>query len=85
MITWEKKSYVVRLEAINDVIESLILVTKRVPKERSTFVKNQVHISLKGEPQRENKLTLYERAFRMLENDMYIAGIAQSRSWVIKL
>ena len=32
---------------------------------------------LKGELQRENKLISYERAFKMLENDMYIAGIGQ--------
>ena len=31
----------------------------------------------KGELQRENKLISYERAFKMLENDMYIAGIGQ--------
>ena len=34
-------------------------------------------LSLKGELQRENKLISYERAFKMLENDMYIAGIGQ--------
>ena len=33
---------------------------------------------LKGELQRENKLISYERAFKMLENDMYIAGIGQA-------
>ena len=32
---------------------------------------------LKGELQRENKLISYERAFKMLENDMHIAGIGQ--------
>ena len=32
---------------------------------------------LKGELKRENKLVSYERAFKMLENDMYIAGIGQ--------
>ena len=32
----------------------------------------------KGELQRENKLISYERAFKMLENDMYIAGIGQT-------
>ena len=31
----------------------------------------------KGELQRENKLISYERAFKMLENDMYIAEISQ--------
>ena len=34
--------------------------------------------SLEGELQRENKLISYERAFKMLENDMYIAGIGQA-------
>ena len=33
---------------------------------------------LKGELQRENKLISYERACKMLENDMYIAGIGQA-------
>ena len=33
--------------------------------------------SFKGELQRENKLISYEAAFKMLENDMYIAGIGQ--------
>ena len=33
---------------------------------------------IKGELQRENKLISYERAFKMLENDMYIAGIGQA-------
>ena len=32
---------------------------------------------VKGELQRENKLISYERAFKMLENDMYIAEIGQ--------
>ena len=32
----------------------------------------------KGELQRENKLISYERALKMLENDMYIAGISQA-------
>ena len=33
---------------------------------------------LKGELQHENKLISYERAFKMPENDMYIAGISQA-------
>ena len=43
---------------------------------------------IKGELQHENKLILYERAFKMLENDMYIAGIGQaifSRYQALKL
>ena len=32
----------------------------------------------KGELKRENKLISYERAFEMLENDMFIAGISQA-------
>ena len=35
-------------------------------------------ISLKGELQRENKLISYERAFKMLENNLYTAGIGQA-------
>ena len=33
---------------------------------------------LKGELQHKNKLISYERAFKMLEIDMYIAGIGQA-------
>ena len=33
--------------------------------------------NLKGELQRENKLISYERAFKMLKNDMYMAGIGE--------
>ena len=40
---------------------------------------------LKGELQRENKLISYERAFKMLENDMYIAGIGQAVLELFKL
>ena len=36
------------------------------------------NLKIKGELQRENKLISYERAFKMLENDMYIAGIGQA-------
>ena len=32
-------------------------------------------LKIKGELQRENKLITYERAFKMLENDIYIAGL----------
>ena len=35
-------------------------------------------LTFKGELQRENKLISYERAFKMLENDMYIDGIGQA-------
>ena len=35
-------------------------------------------LSLKRELQCENKLISYKRAFKMLENDMYIAGIGQA-------
>ena len=33
---------------------------------------------VKGELQRENKLISYKRAFKVLETDMYIAGIGQA-------
>ena len=33
---------------------------------------------IKGELQREKKLISYERVFKMLENDMYFAGIGQA-------
>ena len=35
-------------------------------------------ICVKGELQRKNKLISYERVFKMLENDMNIAGIGQA-------
>ena len=36
------------------------------------------HENFKGELQRENMSISYERAFKMLENDMYITGIVQA-------
>ena len=50
-------------------------LTKR-PKRTHTEIKEGRRIlasSFKGELQRENKLISYERAFKMLENDRYIA------------
>ena len=44
----------------------------------SKWVDIQLQPLVKGELQRENKLISYERAFKMLENDMYIAGIGQA-------
>ena len=35
-------------------------------------------LSFKGELQHRNKLISYERAFKMLENDIYMAGIGQA-------
>ena len=35
-------------------------------------------VFVKGELQRENKLISYERAFKMLEKDMYITVIGQA-------
>ena len=35
-------------------------------------------VYVKGELQHENKLISYERAFKMLENDMYITVIGQT-------
>ena len=34
--------------------------------------------AFKGELQCENKFISYERAFKMLKNDIYIAGIGQA-------
>ena len=39
---------------------------------------SELSFSVKGEHQRENKLISYERAFKMLENGMYITGIGQA-------
>ena len=35
-------------------------------------------INLKGELQRENEFIWNEKAFKMLENDMYISGIGEA-------
>ena len=49
----------------------------------SSIALNKVFVlALKEELQRENKLISYEGAFKMLENDMYIAGIGET---VLKL
>ena len=42
------------------------------------YKKHLSPLRVKGELQRENKLISYERAFKMLEKDMYIAGIGQA-------
>ena len=42
------------------------------------YSEKTTQIYIKGELQCENKLISYERAFKMLENDMYIAGIGQA-------
>ena len=42
------------------------------------YAKNKERNFVKGELQRENKLISYKRAFKMLEDDMYIAGIGQA-------
>ena len=42
------------------------------------FVKSRGNKSLKGELRCENKLMSYEKAFKMLENDRYIARICQA-------
>ena len=42
------------------------------------FVKGRGNKSLKRELQWENKLMSYEKAFKMLENDRYIARICQA-------
>ena len=44
----------------------------------ATLVMQILPNELKGELQRENKLISYERAFKMLKNDMYIAAIGQA-------
>ena len=36
------------------------------------------HLYFKGELQRESKLISYERAFKMLKNDMYVTVIGQA-------
>ena len=44
----------------------------------ATKVIPQLLLCLKGELQHVNKLMSYERVFKVLENDMYIAGISQA-------
>ena len=41
-------------------------------------VYGKIFSTFKVELQRENKLISYEGAFKMLENDMYVAGIGQA-------
>ena len=42
------------------------------------YLHNAICCNINGELQRENKSISYERAFKMLENDMYIVGIGQA-------
>ena len=37
-----------------------------------------IEMIVRGELQCKNKLISYERAFQMLENDMYMTGISQA-------
>ena len=48
------------------------------PPERNRPLSNTLKVFIKGELQCENKLISYERAFKMLVNDIYIAGIGQA-------
>ena len=54
------------------------LALTKVSKQEVQDDTNTVDFMIKGELQRENKLISYKRAFKMLENDMYIAGIDQA-------
>ena len=56
----------------------IIVLIKGVLFLNDHAIQRMVWEVLKGELQRENKLISYERAFKMLENDMYIAGIGQA-------
>ena len=60
-------------------VSSSILQNGHEMSESYIFLKLAlISYIFKGELQRENKLISYERAFKMLENDMYIAGIGQA-------
>ena len=50
--------------------------TKRVKVRRGFLTLHQT--TVKGELQRENDLISYERAYKMLEKDMYITVIGQA-------
>ena len=64
---------------INTPINSCNIEEYPINKELSAMTSKIAYQNLlKGELQRENKLISYERAFKMLENDMYIAGIGQA-------
>ena len=52
--------------------------TNKSPTGNSNYQWKDLPKSFKGELQRENRLITYEREFKMLENDMYIAGIGQA-------
>ena len=69
-------------DEIGNCFNSLLIVRLAVFRTIGVGLRRQKSILsiswLKGELQRENKLISYERAFKMLENDMYIAGIGQA-------
>ena len=49
-----------------------------LPFDWRKLIQLETYARLKGELQRENKSISYERAFKMLENDMYITVIGQA-------
>ena len=62
-------------------LEIEIVITKTVNSESLKKICRQLLSTmnvLKRELQRENKLISYKRAFKMLENDICIAGIGQA-------
>ena len=67
------KHYVTVAKTFNDPSGVMMIV-----KWNSGSTISRARNSLKGELQRENKFISYERAFKMLDNDMYIAGIGQA-------
>ena len=79
MLSDNVKYEILKLSSVMDLISD---AKKSIP--RGTYAGRQLLsmlegiIELKGELQRENKLISHERALKMLENDMYIAGIGQA-------
>ena len=72
------------MNLLNESIREQEELEKRIRRAKWTSTnkdeqtKLEQKIAFKGELQCENKLISYERAFKMLENDMYIAGISEA-------
>ena len=61
-----------------DLKQDLRVESEKLRQKKTIQERKYINRIFKGELQRENKLISYERAFKMLENDMYIAGIGQA-------
>ena len=74
----ERKIRLEKREEIENTHKEYYKAHMKEETERLNKLVDWYEFKLKRELQCENKLISYERAFKMLENNMYIAGIGQA-------